>query len=308
MKTVRIGTRGSKLALAQSGEVARALKRRHPKLKFKLVKIKTAGDEFKSVQLFKKNGIGIFTKEIERRLLEGAVDIAIHSMKDLPTKLAGGLVLAAVPKRAKVADVLLTRERYTLQTIPGGAKVGTGSPRRKRQLARLRPDLKLIDLSGNLDTRISKVLQEKTLDGIVVARAGLERLKKYSQYWKEIDPDLFLPAVGQGALALQVRQKDAAMKKIVRVLNHKETERLSETERVFLNRLGGGCRVPVGILSKKTGTRIQLKAAVFSVKTGSFIEAAVQKPWGQALQAAESLADGLLKQGARRFLAEARAL
>ncbi len=306
MKTVRIGTRGSKLALAQSGEVARALKRRHPKLRFELVKIKTAGDEFKSVHLFKKNGIGIFTKEIERRLLNGSVDIAIHSMKDLPTKLARGLVLAAVPKRAKVSDALISRGRHTLKSLPAGSKIGTGSPRRKRQLALLRPDLKLVDLRGNLDTRVSKVLNEKTLDGVVVARAGLERLKKYSRNWKEIDPGTFLPAVGQGALAIQVRKKDRATKKIAGVLNHKETERLTEAERVFLARLGGGCRVPVGILSKKIGGRIRLKAAVFSVNSGSFIEGAIERSWPQAAQAARLLADGLLKQGARRFLSEAR--
>ncbi len=307
MKTIRIGTRGSLLALAQSGEVAKALRRRHPKILFEIVKIKTTGDEFKSVHLFKKNGIGIFTKEIERRLLDGRVDIAIHSMKDLPTKLAHGLTLAAVPKRGKVSDALLSRERHSLETLPEGSRVGTGSPRRKRQLARLRPDLKLVDLRGTLDTRVSKVLHDKTLDGVVVARAGLERLKKFNRYWKEISPDIFLPAVGQGALALQVRRGDAVVGKIVRVLNHKETERLAIAEREFLARLGGGCRVPVGILSKKMGSRIRLKAAVFSVSTGSFIEAVIERPWTQGVKAARLLADGLLKQGAGRFLSEARA-
>jgi len=308
MKTFRIGTRGSKLALAQSGEVARALKRRNPHHRFELIKIKTAGDEFRSVQLFKQNGIGIFTKEIERRLLDKSIDIAIHSMKDLPTKLARGLVLAAVPKRASVSDVLVSRGRHTLDTLPPGSKVGTGSPRRKRQLARLRPDLKLVDLRGNLDTRISKVLNEKSLDGVVVARAGLERLKKFSRHWKEIDSQLFLPAVGQGALAIQVRKSDSVTKKIAQTLNHPQTEDLVNLERVFLARLGGGCRVPVGILSKKVGSKVRLKAAVFSVNTGSFIEAIIERPWSRSAQAARELADGLLNQGARRFLAEARAL
>ena len=307
MKTVRIGTRGSKLALAQSGEVARALKRHHPKLRFELVQIKTAGDEFKSVHLFKKNGIGIFTKEIERRLLNGSVDIAIHSMKDLPTKLARGLTLAAVPKRAKVSDALISRGNHTLKTLPPGSRVGTGSPRRKRQLALLRPDLRLVDLRGNLDTRVSKVLTEKTLDGVVVARAGLERLKKYSRNWKEIDPEIFLPAVGQGALAIQVRQKDTLTRSIAGVLNDKSSERLAAVEREFLARLGGGCRVPVGILSKRIGSRLRLKAAVFSVNSGSFIEGAIERPWSQGVKAARLLADDLLKQGARRFMAEARA-
>ena len=307
MKTVRIGTRGSKLALAQSGEVARALKHLHPKLRFTLVQIKTAGDEFKSVHLFKKTGIGIFTKEIERRLLNGSVDIAIHSMKDLPTKLARGLALAAVPKRAQVSDALISRGSHTLKTLPVGSRVGTGSPRRKRQLSLLRPDLKLVDLRGNLDTRVSKVLTEKTLDGVVVARAGLERLKKYSRNWKEIDPEIFLPAVGQGALAIQVRQNDVVTRKIASALNDRSSQHLASVEREFLARLGGGCRVPVGILSKKVGSRLRLKAAVFSVNSGGFIEGAIERPWSEGVKAARLLAAGLLKRGARRFMAEARA-
>ncbi len=307
MKTVRIGTRGSLLALAQSREVARALKKRHPKLFFEIIKIKTAGDEFKSVHLFKKNNIGIFTKEIERRLLDGSVDIAIHSMKDLPTKLARGLVLGAVPKRGNISDALISLGRHNLESLPKGSRVGTGSPRRKRQLARLRPDLRLVELRGNLDTRVSRVLREKTLDGVVVARAGLERLKKFKRYWREINPEIFLPAVGQGALAIQVRKNDAYTRKIAAVLNHKDTEHLTLVEREFLSRLGGGCRVPVGILSKKIGSRVRLKAAVFSVSTGSFIEAEIERPWTQAIKAARLLADGLLRQGARRFLLEARA-
>lgn len=302
----RIGTRGSALALAQSLAVARALKRRHPKLSFELVKIRTGGDEYKGVELFKKNGVGVFTKEIERRLLDKSVDIAVHSLKDLPTKLARGLVLGATPKRASVADVLISRGRHTLESLPFGARIGTGSPRRKRQLARLRPDLKLVDLRGNLDTRVSKVLRAKTLDGVVVARAGLERLKKFRRHWKELDTRRFLPAVGQGALALEVRGNDREAKKIVGALNHSETERLTAAEREFLNRLRGGCRVPVGILSKKTGGRIRLWAAVFSTRSDAVIEGGVERPWAQANRAARELADALLKRGAKRFLSEAR--
>ena len=306
MNMLRIGTRASSLALAQSREVARALKKKHPKLQIQIVKIKTTGDEFQSVHLFKKNNVGIFTKEIERALMAGKIDIAVHSMKDLPTKLARGLFLAAVPQRAKVSDALITLRRHSLESLPAGSRIGTGSPRRKRQLARLRPDLKLVDLRGNLDTRVEKVLRKRSLDGVVVARAGLERLKRFGKNWKEIDPELLLPAVGQGALALQVRVRDKASQKIAGSLNHKETEGLVAAEREFLNRLGGGCRVPVGILSKKSGSRIRLKAAVFSIQSASFIEGAVVRPWKESKAAARELADGLLKQGARRFLSEAR--
>ncbi len=306
MIPIRIGTRSSALALAQTGLIVSALKKRHPRLRFETVRIKTEGDEFKSVELFKKNHIGVFTKEIERRLLDKTIDIAVHSLKDLPTRLARGLALAAVPKRASIADVLISRDRHTLKTLPPGSKVGTGSPRRKQQLMRLRPDLRVLDLRGNLDTRVSKVLHKKTLDGVVVARAGIERLKKFGKFWKELDPKTFLPAVGQGALAIQVRAKDARTKKVVASLNHPESERLTAVEREFLNRLQGGCRVPVGILSKKTGTRIRLKAAVFSVKTDAFVEASVERPWPGAMEAARELADILLEAGARKFLREAR--
>ena len=185
--------------------------------------------------------------------------------------------------------------------------MGTGSPRRKQQIIRLRPDLRVIDLRGNLDTRVAKVLRDKTLDGVVVARAGLERLKKFDHCWKSLDPESFLPAVGQGALAVQVRKADTKTKKIAASLNHSQSERLASAEREFLNCLQGGCRVPVGIHSKKIGGRIRLKAAVFSVKTDAFLEAMVERPWLQSLKAARELAGMLLDAGAKKFLREARA-
>lgn len=307
MKEIKIGTRGSALALAQSNEVMRQLQRRHPAVRFRLVKIRTEGDEFKSVHLFKKNGVGVFTKEIEKYLLSGQVDLAVHSMKDLPTKIAAGLRLAAVPKRARVSDALISGRRFSLKNLPKGSSVGTGSPRRKSQLGRLRPDLKLVDLRGNLDTRVNKVLRDKTLDAIVVARAGLERLGRFARHWTAIDPALLLPAVGQGALALQARGSDRFSLKIAGALNHAETERLVAAERAFLARLGGGCRVPVGMLSVKKGSKIRLRAAVYSTRSGDFLEETVEGPWKDALKAARRLAERLLRRGAGRFLSEARA-
>lgn len=307
MNTVRVGTRASALALAQTREVVRALKRRHPKQRFSIVKIKTTGDEYRGVHLFKKNHVGVFTKKIERRLLDGKVDIAVHSMKDLPTTLARGLTVAAVLRRADVADALISRERHTLRSLPAGSRIGTGSPRRKRQLALLRPDIEIVDLRGNLDTRVSKVLRERVLDGVIVARAGLKRLKRFRRYLRRIDPKIFLPAVGQGALAIEARQKDERAKKIARALNHPESERLVAAEREFLKRLRGGCRVPAGILSRKIGGRIRLRAAVYSVRSDGFVEGVVERPWAQAAEAARTLAEDLLCRGARRFLRQARA-
>ena len=304
---IRIGSRGSKLALTQASEVRRKLARLRPDLRFELVLVKTYGDEYQSVEIFKKTQVGVFTKAIEKKLLSGAVDIAVHSLKDLPTDLPRGLKLAAVPKRASVEDVLISRHRYTLESLPPGARVGTGSPRRKRQLLRLRPDLRVMDLRGNLDTRTAKVLKEKSLDAVMVARAGLERLGKFKRFCRVVPAKSVLPAVGQGALGLETRADDPAVEKIARLLNHPETEVLARAERCFLKELRGGCRVPVGILAKKVGSKIHLRAAVFSVKSPAYVEAESIRPFVQALEAAKLLARELLKKGARNFLLEARA-
>lgn len=304
---IRVGSRGSKLALAQASEVIRKLKQLRPDLRLELVPVKTYGDEYQSVEIFKRTQVGVFTKEIEKKLLNGTIDIAVHSLKDLPTDLPRGLKLAAVPKRASVEDVLISRHQYTLESLPPGARVGTGSPRRKRQLLRLRPDLKVTDLRGNLDTRAAKVLKEKKLDAVMVARAGLERLGKFKRFCRVIPAKSVLPAVGQGALGLQTRANDPAVEKIARLLNHPETEVLTRAERGFLKELRGGCRVPVGIFAKKVGSKIHLKAAVFSVKSPACVEAESIRPFVQALEAAKLLARELLKKGARNFLLEARA-
>ena len=175
-KIIRLGTRGSRLALAQAGQVRRRLSAAWPGLRFEIVTVKTLGDEFQGVELFRQSGVGVFTKAIEKKLLSGEIDLVVHSLKDLPTDLSRGLVLAAVPRRLDAADVLLSKKRLTLSQLPAGAMVGTGSPRRKRQLLLARPDLKVRDLRGNLDTRVSKMLCGE-LDAIVLARAGLLRLK-----------------------------------------------------------------------------------------------------------------------------------
>jgi hydroxymethylbilane synthase len=303
---IRIGTRGSKLALAQASEVRQKLERLCPDHNFKIVIIKTRGDEYQSVEAFKKTHVGVFTKEIEKQLLSGVVDIAVHSLKDLPTDLAKGLKLVAIPRRASAQDVLISRRRYTLKSLPQGARVGTGSPRRKRQLMLLRPDLNVMDIRGNLDTRVAKVLKEKSLDAVMVARAGLERLGKFKSFCRVVPAKTVLPAVGQGALGLEIRANNPSIEKIARLLNHPESEILVNVERRFLKELHGGCRVPVGILAQKVGTKIHLKAAVFSVQNSAFVEAQMIRPFSQALQAGKTLARELLKMGARHFLLEAR--
>ena len=305
-RTVRIGTRGSALALAQAGGVRRALEKKHPALRFELIVIKTFGDEFQGVEIFKRTNVGVFTKAIEKSLLEGKVDLAIHSLKDLPTDIPRQLVIAAIPKRLDTKDVLLSRGGFTLRTLPKGSRIGTGSPRRKQQVARLRPDLNIVDLRGNLDTRVRRVLQERSLDAIVVAQAGLLRLQKFLRHARAIPINDVLPAVGQGALAVQARKKDEQMLKVARCLHHAATEKEVSAERAFLKELSGGCRVPVGVSVKTVKNKFHIKAAVFSVNDEGWVRGGLSAPLAAAVPSAKKLARVLLKNGAASFLKEAR--
>ncbi len=305
-RVVRIGTRGSQLALAQARDVQKRLYRRHPRVTFKLVVIKTAGDEFQSVELFKRKKTGVFTKAIEERLLRNEIDLAVHSLKDLPTELPKGLCLAAFPKRLDPADVLISRKGFGLSSLPRGASVGTGSPRRKRQLLLARPDLKVIDIRGNLDTRIAKVLKERRYDAVVVARAGLLRLQKYLKYASSLSPSVVLPAVGQAALGLEVRASDKEVIRLTQFLNDPNTQKEVLAERSFLKKLMGGCRVPAGIHSKVRHACLYLKAAVFSTNGTSFVVDEISGPAGRYRELGAELAKRLLKKGAGKFVKEAR--
>jgi hydroxymethylbilane synthase len=305
-RAVRIGTRGSRLALAQAREVRKRLSRRHRGTAFKLVIVKTTGDEFQSVELFKRNKTGVFTKAIEEKLLRGEIDLAVHSLKDLPTELSKGLCLAAIPKRLDPRDVIVSRGRYSLLSLPKGALVGTGSPRRKRQMLLARPDLRLVDIRGNLDTRVAKVLREKKLDAVVVARAGLMRLNKYLRYACPLSPRIVLPAVGQAALGIQARSGDRDILRLAAFLNHEATRREALAERGFLRAIEGGCRVPAGIYSKIRNGRLYLKAAVFSALGKGFAADALSGPAARSERLGERLAKRLLKKGAAGFVKEAR--
>lgn len=306
-EVVRIGTRASRLALAQAGEIRDRLARLHPGRRFRLVKIRTAGDEFKSVEIFKKTGTGVFTKAIETELLKKRVDLAIHSLKDLPTTLAKGLALAAVPKRRDTRDALVSKKRHTLRTLPSGARIGTGSERRAAQIRLARPDARVVAIRGNLDTRAAKALTTGELDAVVLAQAGLERIGRYARYRRPISRTEMLPAVGQGTLAVQSRAADTATRRLAAPLHHEPTAKLAGAERAFLKALGGGCRVPVGVSTRYSKGKIHFTGAVFStaspeVLRGSFVCAAPQ-----AERRAATLAKHLLKQGGARLLREARA-
>ncbi len=305
-KAFRIGTRGSLLAVAQAEGIRRRLARLHPGLKFRLVKVRTTGDEFQGVELFKKNNIGVFTNKIERKLLSGQIDIAVHSLKDLPVDLPRGLVLGAFPRRGDARDALISRKRHTLADLPRGSSIGTGSPRRKRQIALARPDLQVLDIRGNLDTRVGKVLKARSFDAIVVANAGLERLGKYRRQASPIPIAQLLPAVGQAALGIEVRKNDKEALRVVARLTHEPTKKAVTVERAFLKALHGGCRVPVGVDCRLVGGNIRMKASVFSTKNRDFVSGQFSCPSALAVRTGQALAKRLLKKGASRFLREAR--
>ncbi|MGH7472918.1 MAG: hydroxymethylbilane synthase, partial [Candidatus Methylomirabilales bacterium] len=216
---IRIGTRGSLLAVAQADRVAGELRRRYPELAPVLVKIKTSGDTFAHIPLSHVGGKGLFIKEIEEALLDGQVDVAVHSMKDVPTEIAPGLNIAAILEREDASDVLISRRGEKLDALPSGARIGTSSLRRQAQLLHFRPDLTVVPLRGNLDTRLRK-LDTEGLDAIVVAAAGVHRLGRQQEVTEVLPPEISLPAVGQGALGLEIRAHDQRIRDLVEPMTH----------------------------------------------------------------------------------------
>ncbi len=304
MKTVlKIGTRQSKLALWQSLHVADRLKKSHPELEIELVKIVTKGDKVLDAPLAKIGGKGLFTKELERALLDGSIDIAVHSLKDLPTVLPAGLIIGAVTQRAETKDALVSEKYASLKALPFGAKVGTSSLRRRAQLLALRPDLNVVDVRGNVDTRLQKV-SDGHLDALILAAAGLQRLG-YEKKIKEILPyDLMLPAVGQGALAAECRAADEETLELLAALHDEKTALATAAERAFLALIGGGCQVPVGVHASLIGEKIILTALIASLDGKKAIK---RKTEGAALcgkELAEKLAEEMLSAGGRDILRE----
>lgn len=245
MMRFKIGTRGSKLALWQAHWVKEKIEELFSHVNCEIVVIKTKGDQLAAAKLLEQNGKGFFTKEIEEVLIDERVDAAVHSAKDLPTEIPDDLIVGAIPSREINNDVLISKNEKTLQTLPARAKIGTSSLRRKSQLLRFRKDLEIIDLRGNLDTRIKK-LNTTDLDGIIVAYAGAKRLNFEHLISETISNEIILPAAGQGAIAIEIRKNDIDVYRIVEKLNQKESWFSIMAERSFLRRLRGGCQVPVG--------------------------------------------------------------
>ncbi len=296
---IRIGTRGSKLALWQANHVKEMIEALSPENQVELVIIKTKGDKILDAPLAKIGGKGLFVKEIEEALLENQVDMAVHSMKDVPTELPHGLVIGAIPQREEPWDLLVVKEEAHLQDLPRGAKVGTSSLRRQSQLLARRPDLDIQPLRGNLDTRFRK-LKETPLDAIVVALAGVKRLGINSLPMRVLSPQECLPAIGQGALALEVREGE--MQEILDALHHPETAACVTAERAFLASIGGSCQIPVAALATVEGQELKLQGLIASPKGEEIYRGERKGTLDQAQSMGEELAMDLLDQGGRRII------
>jgi hydroxymethylbilane synthase len=258
MTTLRIATRGSRLALWQAETVKAALRAAHPGVVVELVLVVSQGDADRTRPLHEMGGVGVFTKEVQDAVLDGRADLAVHSLKDLPTIPHPELELAAVPVRGPTADALLSPRHGTLESLPPGAAVATGSLRRRAQLLRRRSDLRIEEVRGNVDTRVRKLLEGR-LDAMVLARAGLERLGLLEHATEFLTPDVMLPAVGQGALGIECRRSDAAVRAALAALDDPQTHVAVSAERAFLAGLQGGCQMPIGALATLDGPQLTLE-------------------------------------------------
>jgi hydroxymethylbilane synthase len=299
---LRLGTRNSPLARWQAEWVAARLTELG--VAVELVPITTQGD-VKSGPLGQIGGMGLFTKELQRALLDNQIDLAVHSLKDLPTEPVTGLALAAVPERESTADVLLATKYNSLESLPQGARIGTGSLRRKSQLLHARPDLKIEDIRGNVETRVRK-LDEGEYDAIVLAAAGLKRLGLAHRITQVLPQSLMLPAVGQGALGIETRADDDHTRRLVSPLDHDDTHQAVLAERTMLLALCAGCLAPVGAIGWVENDRLSLQAAVLSPNGLQRLSAGAASTTNDAVYLGQVVAEELLGQGAAELIAAAR--
>ncbi len=299
---LRLGTRASLLALCQANWVKNRVEEQNPSVTVNLVHIKTTGDKI-DTPLFKVGGKGLFIKEIEEALLRGAVDLAVHSAKDLPAVIPDGLSLMVFPEREDPRDALITEDGKRFSEIPSGGKVGTGSLRRQAQLLNLRPDLKVVPLRGNLDTRLKKLSSLK-LDAIILASAGLRRMCWQARISEYFEPEVMLPAIGQGVLAIEGRKGDERIHRVVASLNHLPSQICVLAERAFLKRLGGGCQVPIAGLARVEGAKLIFIGLVAGIDGKKVVKGKVEGAVGKNEELGERLAGELLAKGADEILEE----
>jgi hydroxymethylbilane synthase len=301
--SLRIGTRGSALALVQANWVKARLEERHPGLAVELVIIKTSGDKLKDVPLAQVGGKGLFIKEIEEALFAGQVDLAVHSLKDMPALVPEGLMIAAVPSREDWRDAFISNSYHTIADIPRGGRVGTGSLRRRVQLLNLRPDLEVVPIRGNVDTRLRK-MSEQGLDALILAAAGLARLGLTHVSRGFLTEKEMLPAISQGALGLEVRAEDVRTRELVALLDDPVTHAAVRAERGFLARLEGGCVVPVAGLGQLRDGVLTFEALIGDLDGRKIIRDSITGAPSEAESLGRALAERLLNQGGREILAQ----
>ena len=300
-----IGSRGSDLALWQANYIKERLTSLFTDIDFEIKIIRTTGDQLQDIALSKIGDKGLFTRQIETELLEGGIDFAVHSLKDLQTEQPEGLCIGAVCEREKPNDVFISRNYQSIGELPSGARIATGSLRRRSQLLNMRPDLSIAEIRGNVPTRLEKYLSSD-LDGMILAYAGIHRLQLNSDICHPIPIDTMLPAVGQGAVAVEVRQDDEQMLGMASALDHKMTRFCVTAERAFLRRLEGGCQVPIGAIASVEGEMIRLEGMVSSLDGSVMYREAISGKSEDADRVGRDLAETLIGLGAERLLEEAR--
>jgi len=301
---LKIGTRGSKLALTQSGWIKDQIEQQYPDVQVELVRIKTKGDKILDSPLSKIGGKGLFVKEIEEALIRREVDLAVHSIKDVPGELPDGLHLSVYPEREDPSDAFLSLEYSIFSDLPNGASVGTGSLRRSSQLLNMRPDLDIVAIRGNVDTRIKR-MESGELQGIILAASGLNRLGLSRRISQLLPVEEFMPAIGQGSLGLEIRENDEAVYSLISFLNHEPTQIAVRAERAFLKRLEGGCQVPIGGHAVLEGETIRLCGMVAELDGSMIIRDELKGEKQSPEILGITLAQQLLDAGAGEILARA---
>jgi len=301
LKSITIGTRGSKLALWQANFIKSKIEEKFPSLKVEIKIIKTTGDKILDVPLAKVGGKGLFVKEIEEELLSRGVDIAVHSMKDVPTFFPDGLYLPIITEREDCRDAFISKDNVKLSELKAGSIIGTSSLRRRSQLCSIRKDLNIVDLRGNIDTRLTK-LKKGEYDAIILASAGLKRMGFENSITEYISVDQMIPAIGQGALGIETRIGDTRVLEIVSFLKDEKTYKEVEAERGFLKKLEGGCQVPIGCFAQVEGKSLSLNGFVGSVDGTSIIKESLSGSIDDFDTLGVTLAEKILKMGGKEIL------
>ncbi|MGQ7869460.1 hydroxymethylbilane synthase [Sunxiuqinia sp. sy24] len=299
--TIKIGTRGSKLALWQAETVKSELEKAHPNLNFELEIIKTKGDKILDVALSKIGDKGLFTKEIEQALYDNTIDLAVHSLKDLPTELPENLIIGGMLKRAEVRDVFISKDGRKLADFTAKDKIATSSLRRQSQLLHFNPELQIVDIRGNVETRLRK-MNDGHCDALVMAAAGILRLGYEDVISEMLDTEIVLPAISQGAVAIEIREDDGRIQALVDAITDEATRSTTLAERSLLRELEGGCQVPVGCFSEVKGDQIKLTGMVASLDGTKRILKSVESSMEEASEKAIELAQAILNDGGKEIL------